>query len=39
VMLVIDEALFRRPGKVNARAIERAISRQNGLPVVISGEP
>jgi L,D-transpeptidase ErfK/SrfK len=36
VMLVIDEALFRRPGKVNKRAIEQAIARQNGLPTVIS---
>jgi hypothetical protein len=39
VMLVIDEALFRRPGKVNKRAIEHAIARQTGMPVVISDEP
>ena len=36
VMLVIDEALFRRPGEVNQRAIEQAITRQSGMPTVIS---
>ena len=36
VMLVIDEALFRRPGEVSQRAIEQAINRQSGMPTVIS---
>jgi L,D-transpeptidase ErfK/SrfK len=36
VMTAIDEALFRRWGEVDEEAIQQAIARQSGVPVVIS---
>ena len=36
VMMAIDEALFRRWGKVDEAAIEKAIAERSGLPVVLS---
>ena len=36
VIMAIDEALFRRWGKVDEAEIEKAITEHSGLPVVIS---
>ncbi|MEH6635338.1 MAG: L,D-transpeptidase family protein [Halioglobus sp.] len=38
VMAAIDEALLKRAARVSEREIEQAISRQDGLPVVVSKE-
>lgn len=38
VMALIDEALFRRPIEIDEEAIEQAIIRQSGVPVIISSD-
>lgn len=38
VLDVIEEALSRRAAQLNVEAVEQVMARQNGMPVVISGE-